>query len=635
MFAYKRLNQLFQRLYTEKNCSSEQLASDFSVSKRTIRNDLKELNDFLAKYDATVVLKRGIGYEMLHKENVQELFTELHSQSTTPSHQLETSEDRIKQLLLLFLFSEKEISLDELCNQLYVGRTTILGYIRQLRLLLASYEIKITSKVNIGYKIVGEESAIRQVISDQLIEKNFESYISQFSRNEYELFHEINLVELSQLVTDYFPPNLYKISDYHRKNFVIHLAIAILRVKNQHHLESVSSFFIIDEKIQSSIRELLAAIEKKNQISFDLQDEIWLQNHLFLDLQQPQHSSSQTTKIYQFIDQMLMELNEMIGEDLQQDEILRKDLFIHFSSYLTLKEIMKNKKNPLLSEIKKNFLYAFELAVLATNNSKWLSTFEFTEDDIGYLALHIAAAIERKKAHTADKKRILVVCGQGVSTSRLIEAMLKKRFSDQLEIIDTISYATYQTKKLTNVDFLISTVPLEDKQIPVIQIDFLDIKQGMGKIEKLLAAEEEKRHFLSLFDPALFVVNNQQLTRDELIQSIGTILQEQDIVAEDFIEKVIDREEIAPTNITELIAIPHAIDASIQKTKIFVYISKEPIFWRPNATVKIIFLLAVAEDDKDKLQAFFEYLSDLVEDRKLQQKIADTQNFEMFLGTIR
>lgn len=208
-------------------------------------------------------------------------------------------------------------------------------------------------------------------------------------------------------------------------------------------------------------------------------------------------------------------------------------------------------------------------------------------------------------------------------------------FSDQLEIIDTISYATYQTKKLTNVDFLISTVPLEDKQIPVIQIDFLDIKQGMGKIEKLLAAEEEKRHFLSLFDPALFVVNNQQLTRDELIQSIGTILQEQDIVAEDFIEKVIDREEIAPTNITELIAIPHAIDASIQKTKIFVYISKEPIFWRPNATVKIIFLLAVAEDDKDKLQAFFEYLSDLVEDRKLQQKIADTQNFEMFLGTIR
>lgn len=224
---------------------------------------MKELNDFLAKYDATVVLKRGIGYEMLHKENVQELFTELHSQSTTPSHQLETSEDRIKQLLLLFLFSEKEISLDELCNQLYVGRTTILGYIRQLRLLLASYEIKITSKVNIGYKIVGEESAIRQVISDQLIEKNFESYISQFSRNEYELFHEINLVELSQLVTDYFPPNLYKISDYHRKNFVIHLAIAILRVKNQHHLESVSSFFIIDEKIQSSIRELLVAIEKR------------------------------------------------------------------------------------------------------------------------------------------------------------------------------------------------------------------------------------------------------------------------------------------------------------------------------------------------------------------------------------
>lgn len=132
---------------------------------------------------------------------------------------------------------------------------------------------------------------------------------------------------------------------------------------------------------------------------------------------------------------MLNEINNIIGENLQHDETLRKDLFVHFSSYLTLKELLKNKKNPLLPEIKKNFSYAFELAVLATNNSTWLSEFEFTEDDIGYLALHIAAAIERRKEFEINKKRVLVVCGQGVSTSGLIEAILKKRFSDKLEVV--------------------------------------------------------------------------------------------------------------------------------------------------------------------------------------------------------
>lgn len=631
MFAYKRLDQLFQTLFIEDYCSSEKLASEFSVSKRTIRNDINELNDYLKKYDSNITLKRGVGYELLGKKHVQMLYEQLIAQSSSDIQHLESSEDRIKQLLLILLLSEKELSIDELCNQIFVGRTTVLSYIRQLRLLLASYNLKITSKINIGYKIVGAEHAIREVISDQLIEKNFESYISQFSSSEKKLFKEINLEHLAGLVTKFFPPEQYDVSDYNRKNFVIHLAIAILRVRENHHLGRISNHFMMDDNVKTATIHLLSAVEEKYHVTFDHEDRSWLYNHLFSDLQPGIQSSHQMKKIDEFIDQMLLEIHEIIGEDLTQDEILRNDLFTHFSSYLTLKSLLKNKKNPLLPEIKKNFSYAFELAILATNNSRWLNNFEFTEDDIGYLALHIAAAIERKKEQQQNKKKILVVCGQGISTSRLIEAMLKKRFDKQLEIIDTISYAAYQATSLANVDLLISTIPLKEEQIPVVQIDFLDIKQSMDKIDQLLAVEEEKRNMLSLFTPSLFAVNNQKLSRDNLITSLGDILHEQGIVSDNFTNKVIEREQIAPTNITKLIAIPHAIDASIKETKIFVYISTEPIEWREDASVRIVFLLAVAEDDKEKLQSFFEYLSDLVENTELQKRIANTKNFESFL----
>lgn len=634
MFAHKRLNQIFHRLYIEKNCSSGILATEFSVSERTIRNDITELNTDLKKYQAKIISRRNLGYELLQKENVKQLFSEIDKQIISSNQQLETSEDRIRQLLLLLLLSEHELSLDELCTTIFVGRTTLLGYLRQLRLLLASYNLKITSKMNIGYKISGDESAIRQVISDQLIEKNFESYISQFSASEKELFDEIDLENLATAVASYFPPNQFRISDYNRKNFVIHLAISILRTTKKHKLETISNFFTIDKKIQSAMDELLSTIENDYQITFDLQERYWLYNHLFSDLQQEVHSNSQTTKIYQFIDRMLLEINEIIGENLLQDEILRQDLFVHFSSYLSLKELLKNKKNPLLPEIKKNFSYAFELAVLATNNSKWLSEFEFTEDDIGYLALHIAAAIERKKELSIHKKRVLIICGQGVSTSRLIEAMIKKRFSDKLEIVDIISYATFQLSEPQNVDLIISTIPLQNQQIPIVQIDFLDIKQGMEKIDEILAIEEKHLALTKLFDASMFVINNQKTTRDTLINSIGNILEEQEVVNIGFTKKVLEREHIAPTNITDLIAIPHAIDANIKQTKIFVYISQSPIIWRDDKTVKIIFLLAVAEEDKENLHTFFEYLSDLVENKKLQQKIGNSQNFEMFLSSL-
>lgn len=634
MFAHKRLNQIFHRLYIEKICSSSMLATEFSVSERTIRNDITELNNDLKKYQSKIITRRNLGYELLQKENVKQLFSEIDNQIISSNQQLETSEDRIRKLLLLLLLSEQELSLDELCATIFVGRTTLLGYLRQLRLLLASYNLKITSKINIGYKISGKETSIRQVISDQLIEKNFESYISQFSASEKELFNEINLENLATAVATYFPPNQFRISDYNRKNFVIHLAIAILRTTKHHKLETVNIFFTVDKKIQSAMEKLIFAIENDYLVTFDLQEKHWLYNHLFSDLQQEAHSNSQTTKIYHFIDQMLLEINEIIGEDLLYDEILRQDLFVHFSSYLSLKELLKNKKNPLLSEIKKKFSYAFELAVLATNNSKWLSEFEFTEDDIGYLALHIAAAIERKKELSIQKKRVLVICGQGVSTSRLIEAMIKKRFSDKLEIVDIMSYATYQLSEPKNIDIIISTIPLQDQKIPIVQIDFLDIKQGMEKIDELLAVDEKHSTLKRLFDASLFAVNNQETTCDTLINSIGNILEEQEIVNKGFTKKVIERERIAPTNITDLIAIPHAIDATTKETKIFVYISQTPIIWRDDKTVKIVFLLAVAEDDKENLHIFFEYLSDLVENKKLQQKIASSQNFEIFLSSL-
>lgn len=634
MFAYKRLEQVFQRLYIEQSYPSEKLAADFSVSKRTIRTDINELNDILENYESKVILRRDTGYTLLKKENVQEVFASIQKPFSNSAQTLETTEDRVRKLLSLLLSTKKELPLDELCNQIFVGRTTILSYIRQLRGTLAPYNLKIVSKINVGYRIEGEEAAIREFIFDQMIHKNFESYISQFSFREYELFKEIKLDELATLVTKYFPPSYYQMTDYNRKNFIIHLAIGILRIKKNYPLDKFSVSIIFDKDIKMKLEQLLKKVEEDYQISFSDNDRKWLYNHLFTNLHYRQQSGDQSLKIYALINQMLAEINNIIGEDLQNDDILRNDLFVHFSYYLKLKESLKDKKNPLLAEIKKNFSYAFELAVLATNNSSWLNKYEFTEDDIGYLALHIAAAVERKNESRGTMKKVLVVCGQGVSTSRLVEAMLKKRFSNQLEIIEIISYATYKTKNLENIDFVVSTVPLKSRKVPIIEIDILDAKKGIDKIEKLLMIEDERQGFLSLFDSSLFINSNQAVSRDELIVSLGLILEERGFVTENFSDKVINREKIAPTNITELIAIPHAIDSFVQKSKIFVYLSKEPINWREEDSVKIIFLLVIAEQDIERFQTFFEYLSDLVEDDTLQQKIASTTSFETFLSAL-
>ncbi len=89
------------------------------------------------------------------------------------------------------------------------------------------------------------------------------------------------------------------------------------------------------------------------------------------------------------------------------------------------------------------------------------------EEEIGYIALHIGAAMERsKKAFKA-----LVVCTSGIGTSQLLAARLGRCFRD-IEIKKILSVADIQDDITNDVDFIISTVPLSREAVnrPVIHI---------------------------------------------------------------------------------------------------------------------------------------------------------------------
>ena len=49
-----------------------------------------------------------------------------------------------------------------------------------------------------------------------------------------------------------------------------------------------------------------------------------------------------------------------------------------------------------------------------------------TEEDVGYIALHFAASLERNIMNNNIK--IMIVCGSGVGTAELLKARILKRF---------------------------------------------------------------------------------------------------------------------------------------------------------------------------------------------------------------
>lgn len=629
LFAYNRLNQLFILLYEKDILSAKEISQKLSVSDRTIRSDIQQLNELLLPYQAKIHLTRGKGYQIHHKENLVNLYNEASTNNQDHYALLETTEDRLRQLLLIFFNTSHYLSLDVLCKKIFVGRTTLLGYIKQLRSILIAYDLKIEAKTNHGYKISGNEVNIRQCLSEQLIERNFNSYISEFSIFEKQVFSNIDLEGIRAYLAVIFPPRKFKISDYNRKNFIIQIAIAIQRNQISKKINQANGFVFLDIDINHALTELFEWIEEHYLIVLDQNEQKWLNNHLAAEFQLSSTSQKQRDHVDSLVQELLTDIKMSFNQNLMDDSTLRSDLIAHFNNYLPLRKLLKFKENPLLDTIKKNFPYAFDICFITISKNIHFDKYAFTEEDIGFIALHIAAALERKQDFH-NKKKVIIVCGQGVSTSRLIEAIIKKKFIEEIEVVDILSFASYQLKDISQVDFIISTIPLKEERIPVIQIDFLSINESLLEIERSLVKQSPPVNAKYIFRPDLFHLSNKNSDKDIIIEGCQK-LEEKQIVNKRFIEKILGRERIAPTNLTNWIAIPHAIDPTIEHTEIFISICRNPINWFGNGSVKIIFLLAVAEKEKEALQDFFEQLSDIVDNDTIQKKMASSKTFDDFI----
>lgn len=107
----KRCIQILHLLLDSKDrITGENLGVSIGVSSRTIRTDIKELNEFLQQYHASVVSKIGQGYELkiLDQKLFSKLLEKLKQQEKGKSFQNiipSEPEDRVRFIISKLLLS--------------------------------------------------------------------------------------------------------------------------------------------------------------------------------------------------------------------------------------------------------------------------------------------------------------------------------------------------------------------------------------------------------------------------------------------------------------------------------------------------------------------------------------------------
>lgn len=103
---------------------------------------------------------------------------------------------------------------------------------------------------------------------------------------------------------------------------------------------------------------------------------------------------------------------------------------------------------------------------------------------------------------------------------------------------------------------------------------------------------------------------------------------------ERFLESVMKREMITPTNVTEEIALPHGLNEHVKKNRIGIITTRKPIVWG-KSTVSIIFLLAVNFSDAAATKKLLSELYSFISNKDLMERIKICSTYEEVLRLLR
>ena len=629
MFPYNRLNEIFDYVRQDNIISVNRLASLLHVTDRTIRSDIQIINEILEKNGSKIKLKRKTGYYIeINDQEKYNAFLYSIKQNKMNNLELDTSQDRIKYLLNILLYSNNYISLDDLADKIYVSKNTLQNYIKTLKNI---------SKTNVGIKVIGNENDKRKCLVENVLSFNFQNYVTGFTKDEYTLFEGIDLDLLKQIIANKLTVAQIKTNDFNFKNLIIHFALMISRIQFDCYINT-NNAIKIDDNYANFINDIAKEIEEAFDITISEGEKKYIYSHLVANTRLNDLVSNDN-KIKALVEELLNNIYYDYNFDLRNDEILSHDLFLHFKSILNTKSLALNKRNPLLNTIKANFPLAFDITLTCITKIFNKPPYILTEDEIGYVSLHVGAAIERCFSGSLQRKSVILVCGSGQATTRMLEARLNVFFKDKIMIVHRASYnefINYTKRELLNIDFVISTIPLKSNYVPTITVDFSLNNQNIEDISKFLTSIslDKMKKSNKFFDKNLFLHLDKIESKETLLKQMCHLMEEQNIVDNDYFDYVMERENLAKTNMNEIFALPHPMRLCAKDTKVAVAIIDEPLTWYKQDTVQIIFLLAIKQGDQQDIEHLYDIFIEIVNNPKLQQNIIHCHDFDSFINNL-
>lgn len=508
------------------------ISNKLSVSSRTVLREMKEVEKWIISNGLKLDKKPRVGVilqgtidekgklkAILNNENIDKVFSPKERQSLIMGELLQSHEPiKLYYFTTIFRVSEGTISHD----------------LDKVEQNLERYNLILIRKPGLGIYIKGNENEIRKAMISLLYEyldkkqilhlmneslsakslKDNGSVSNQTRNRLLNLIDRETILKLEYIVAEAENDIEYKLADSSYVGLLVHLALAIKRIKNNENI-TMQKEMLYELKLSEEFEiaeNIVGKISDEFQIDIPEEEIGYVTMHLKGSkirnvAQRKDDFTIGNFELIKIANKIIKTAEKESGYSLKNDKNLLVGLVSHLQPAMTRLNMNMDIRNPLLDNIKKKYSEYFEISRRSINFLEEKLDKRIPESEIGFITMHLGAAIEKSKNINKRIYRVIVTCTSGIGSSKMLATRLDKEYKN-LKIVDVISTIDIDETWIeeNRIDFIISTIEIQNSFIPVITVTPLLIEADIKKINDFIS-QIDKINYKSLEENK--VINNQ------------------------------------------------------------------------------------------------------------------------------
>lgn len=597
----------------EEYTTTKELAKEFSISSRTIRNNLDAI-EYSTK-NLPIRIERtprlGIRLEFLEKVGLDSiLYT---------NDMKEYSRDERSIVIAMILILTDKTTIEQLAEQMEVSKNTLVEDLNSVEALFEYYGITLERKSYYGLTISGDEEKIRNMV--------FNIYLKITKQKT------INLDEIIKehaVIKEEIPMEIiYKIEENEKIKYsddsVNELKNMILVTLNRAYYgfyigggagylrgrEKPDNFKVIEdilkaEKIKATEGDILYMImllnASKKIKGISLEDTI------------------EDRKIMMATQSLIQEFCRITKIDMKMGQDISTQIMMHLKVAIYRLKNHIEIENPLMEDIKYSSLFVYEITKKILKEYEAMFGVEFPEAEIAYTTMYFETLFQENYDMNFTVN-VIVVCNSGLSTAVLLKQRLHM-IIPELNVISTCRVSDV-IKEAENIepDFIISTVPLKMDQYKVIEVNPLLNAEDVNVIRRNLTnlSYNRRSEHLAKQMEALHKMSMEELFQKdccqfdlpisdwkEAIQVAADPLIQYNYIQKEYVDDII---KIVQTIGNYMVFIPeiafvHAPPEHVNEDHMSLLKLEKPIEFgaKSKVDVKVIIVIASKEENKNLVE---------------------------------